>query len=137
MGHQLRQRDRTANIFFSAPDLIAFRSRIRTLGPGDVIFTRTPGGVGIPTRRYLTDGDVVTTRIDGLGELRGPAEWMILLSSMIASFGCWACLTYCRTDGLVGVLPAHSPLVQHSPSCGRVGLRGQEARSSEAHAVGT
>lgn len=70
VNDELRQEDRTSNMIFSVPELIAFISRICTLGPGDVIFTGTPSGVGLPTRRFLTEGDVVITRIDGVGEIR-------------------------------------------------------------------
>lgn len=65
-----RQHDRTSNMIFGVPYLVAFLSRICTLSPGDVIFTGTPAGVGFATKTFLRDGDVVTTRIEGLGELR-------------------------------------------------------------------
>jgi 2-keto-4-pentenoate hydratase/2-oxohepta-3-ene-1,7-dioic acid hydratase in catechol pathway len=40
-----------------------------TLSPGDVIFTGTPEGVGAASRRFLGDGDVITTTIDGIGTM--------------------------------------------------------------------
>jgi len=42
-----------------------------TLNPGDLILTGTPGGVGRARtpERYLVDGDVVETSIQGLGTL--------------------------------------------------------------------
>jgi 2-keto-4-pentenoate hydratase/2-oxohepta-3-ene-1,7-dioic acid hydratase in catechol pathway len=40
--------------------------------PGDVIFTGTPAGVGLgrDPQRWLTDGDVLTSHIEGIGEMR-------------------------------------------------------------------
>jgi acylpyruvate hydrolase len=43
-----------------------------TLRPGDVIATGTPGGVGHFRKppRYLQDGNVLVSRVVGLGECR-------------------------------------------------------------------
>ena len=43
-----------------------------TLSPGDIIATGTPGGVGHARTppRYLSEGAVLTTRIEGIGECR-------------------------------------------------------------------
>jgi 2-keto-4-pentenoate hydratase/2-oxohepta-3-ene-1,7-dioic acid hydratase in catechol pathway len=40
--------------------------------PGDVIFTGTPSGVGLGRRpqRWLADGDLLTSHIEGIGDLR-------------------------------------------------------------------
>jgi 2-keto-4-pentenoate hydratase/2-oxohepta-3-ene-1,7-dioic acid hydratase in catechol pathway len=42
------------------------------LFPGDVINTGTPAGVamGMKPQRYLQEGDVVETTIEGLGSIR-------------------------------------------------------------------
>ena len=47
-------------------------SRRPSTGPGDVILTGTPEGVGagFDPARFLATGDVVTARIEGLGEQR-------------------------------------------------------------------
>ncbi|MER5835086.1 fumarylacetoacetate hydrolase family protein [Streptomyces sp. NPDC002130] len=47
-------------------------SAIVTLASGDVIATGTPGGVGHARKpaRYLGDGSVLVTRIEGIGECR-------------------------------------------------------------------
>lgn len=52
--------------------LVAYISTILTLDPGDIIATGTPGGVGAARdpRRFMADGEVVVTRIAGLGECR-------------------------------------------------------------------
>jgi acylpyruvate hydrolase len=66
------QRSSTAELVFSPVDLVAYLSGIVTLNPGDVIATGTPGGVGHARKppRYLTDGAVLVTRIEGIGECR-------------------------------------------------------------------
>lgn len=70
VGDEKRQDDRTSNLIFDIPFLVCYLSRICTLRPGDLIFTGTPEGVGMVSGDYLTDGDVVTTTIDGIGSLR-------------------------------------------------------------------
>lgn len=64
------QRSNTDQLVFDPVELIVYVSAIVTLRPGDVISTGTPGGVGHARTppRYLTDGTVMTTRIDGVGE---------------------------------------------------------------------
>ena len=46
----------------------------RTLEPGDLIFTGTPGGVGaaMTPRRFLKHGDRVRVEIESLGALDNP-----------------------------------------------------------------
>ena len=62
----------TAGMVFDAADLIAYVSQITTLRPGDLVLAGTPGGValGMDEPRWLRDGDVVTTAIEGIGTLR-------------------------------------------------------------------
>lgn len=62
----------TAELVFDAADLVAYVSQITVLRPGDIVLTGTPGGValGMPDPRWLRDGDVVTTAIEGIGQLR-------------------------------------------------------------------
>lgn len=74
---EVRQDDNTGDLIFDVPTLVAYLSEFMTLSPGDMIFTGTPGGVGAPTNQYLRDGDVIVTKIEGLGEItnrcvRGP-----------------------------------------------------------------
>jgi 2-keto-4-pentenoate hydratase/2-oxohepta-3-ene-1,7-dioic acid hydratase in catechol pathway len=40
-----------------------------TLVPGDLIFTGTPSGVGMPDKRFLVAGDVITTTVEGVGTM--------------------------------------------------------------------
>jgi len=65
------QEANTADLVFGPIDLIRYISTIVTLKPGDVIATGTPGGVGHAEDppRHLNHGDVVVTKIEGLGEL--------------------------------------------------------------------
>lgn len=61
----------TAQMFFSVAQLVSYCSAAFTLEAGDVIATGTPSGVGAFRHppRYLTDGDVVTVSIQGIGDL--------------------------------------------------------------------
>ena len=60
-----RQSSNTRQLIFTVPEIIAFASSVMTLLPGDVIATGTPSGVG-----PLADGDRVTVKVQGIGELR-------------------------------------------------------------------
>lgn len=66
-----RQDSNTANLVFNVWDQVAHVSQVMTLEPGDLIFTGTPGGVGMGMKppRYLKDGDVVRIEVDRLGAL--------------------------------------------------------------------
>ncbi|PWQ93986.1 fumarylacetoacetate hydrolase [Leucothrix arctica] len=65
------QSSTTANLIFSVTELVSFLSKWTELMPGDVIFTGTPAGVGSvrDPRRYLIEGEVITTTIPGIGTL--------------------------------------------------------------------
>lgn len=64
-----KQDSNTSHMIFSISEQIAFLSSRITLWPGDVILTGTPDGVGNGRGEFLNAGDVVRTRIEGLGEL--------------------------------------------------------------------
>lgn len=66
------QKGRTSELIFSVPALIEGLSRVATLLPGDVIFTGTPAGVGhgLTPPRYLQDGETLTSRIEGIGQIK-------------------------------------------------------------------
>lgn len=70
-GEQV-QSSRTGQLIFSVPALVANLSASVVLLPGDVIFTGTPSGVGLGRnpQRWLADGDVLTSHIEGIGEMR-------------------------------------------------------------------
>ncbi|MGW5667646.1 fumarylacetoacetate hydrolase family protein [Micromonospora sp. NPDC003776] len=64
---EVRQLGRTKDMVFDVPALVSYISHVMTLLPGDVVLTGTPAGVS-----PLTDGDTVTVRIQGIGELTNP-----------------------------------------------------------------
>jgi len=64
---EVRQKDSTGDLIFDVPNLVSYLSHITTLEPGDVIFTGTPGGVGLAQGKVLRGGDVIETTIEGLG----------------------------------------------------------------------
>ncbi len=68
------QKARTSDLIFPVPELVSRLSHIVTLWPGDLIFTGTPSGVGYARTppRFLHAGDVLTSYIEGIGELRNP-----------------------------------------------------------------
>ena len=70
------QTSNTSDLVFDPATLIGYISQITTLHPGDAIATGTPGGVGHARdpKRYLTDGAVLTTAIQGLGAQRNVAR---------------------------------------------------------------
>ena len=72
LNGEVVQHDRTTSMIFSVPELIARLSATVRLLPGDLVFTGTPAGVGNRRTppRYLTDGDELVSRIEGIGELR-------------------------------------------------------------------
>ena len=67
---QMRQKDSAKDLIFDIPFLISYLSQILTLQCGDIIFTGTPGGVGVVEGLFLKDGDVIETSIEGLGSMK-------------------------------------------------------------------
>lgn len=73
---EVRQDDAVNDLVFGVADLVSYISQLITLLPGDIILTGTPGGVALAMRDengrrpWLTSGDVVETRIEGLGGQR-------------------------------------------------------------------
>jgi len=66
---QVRQKARTSEMIYRVADIVSFLSHLFTLEPGDIIVTGTPSGVGLATGEYLKAGDVISCRIEKLGEL--------------------------------------------------------------------
>jgi 2-keto-4-pentenoate hydratase/2-oxohepta-3-ene-1,7-dioic acid hydratase in catechol pathway len=73
---ELRQNSNTSNLVFNVYDQIAYLSQAMTLLPGDMIFTGTPGGVGMAMKppRFLKAGDVVRIEIDKIGALEATMQ---------------------------------------------------------------
>jgi 2-keto-4-pentenoate hydratase/2-oxohepta-3-ene-1,7-dioic acid hydratase in catechol pathway len=63
---------RTSDLIFSVPRLVSELSAVLPLLTGDVIFTGTPGGVGIARKppRFLQPGNTLETWIEGIGTIR-------------------------------------------------------------------
>ena len=66
------QADRTSGLVFGVGRLIAEISAVVPMLPGDLIFTGTPAGVGITSQpaRFLRDGEVLESWIEGIGTIR-------------------------------------------------------------------
>lgn len=66
------QEARTSEMLFSVSELVARLSAVVTLFPGDLIFTGTPGGVGVnrDPKWFLAPGDVLESTIEGIGTMR-------------------------------------------------------------------
>lgn len=62
-----RQSSSTSVLIFPIEHLVEYITFVMTLEPGDMISTGTPPGVG-----PLNAGDVVTVKVEGVGELRNP-----------------------------------------------------------------
>ncbi|NEW69167.1 fumarylacetoacetate hydrolase family protein [Streptomyces rhizosphaericus] len=69
---RLLQNASSAQMAFSFARIIAELSHGMTLRAGDVVLTGTPSGIGNAREPqiFLGDGDLVVTRVGGLGELR-------------------------------------------------------------------
>jgi 2-keto-4-pentenoate hydratase/2-oxohepta-3-ene-1,7-dioic acid hydratase in catechol pathway len=74
VDNQVMQTGNTGDLVFDIPHLMAYISEDITLLPGDVISTGTPAGVGIFRTPPITlaAGNVVTCKIDTLGQLVNP-----------------------------------------------------------------
>jgi acylpyruvate hydrolase len=72
---EIVQRANTADLVFDPVELVRYISTVLTLRPGDVIATGTPGGVGHARTpaRYLREGSVLVTEIEGLGRSEAKA----------------------------------------------------------------
>lgn len=69
---EVMQQANTSDLIFSIPALVVWLSRFMTFGPGDLVWTGTPGGVGEARnpQRFLHDGDVIETTVSGVGTMR-------------------------------------------------------------------
>lgn len=72
LNEDVMQKASTADLVHTVPKLIAELSSVLPLSPGDVIFTGTPEGVGHTRKppRYIQPGDVLVSRLEGVGEMR-------------------------------------------------------------------
>jgi 2-keto-4-pentenoate hydratase/2-oxohepta-3-ene-1,7-dioic acid hydratase in catechol pathway len=72
LNGEIMQNASTAQVAFRFERLIAELSQGMTLRAGDVLLTGTPSGIGNAREPqvFLNDGDMVVTKVNGLGELR-------------------------------------------------------------------
>jgi 2-keto-4-pentenoate hydratase/2-oxohepta-3-ene-1,7-dioic acid hydratase in catechol pathway len=66
---ELRQDGRTSDLIFPVAEILAYIGTFMTLGPGDLVLTGTPDGVG-----PLQLGDEVEVAVSGVGTLSAPVE---------------------------------------------------------------
>ena len=69
VNDEKRQDANTDDLIFDIPYLISYISEFITLNVGDLIFTGTPSGVGGTQGKFLKDGDILKTSIEGIGTL--------------------------------------------------------------------
>jgi acylpyruvate hydrolase len=64
----------TADLIFSAPELVSYISQFITVSPGDLIATGTPSGVGGARKPpvFLRSGQTLRTEIVSVGEIVTP-----------------------------------------------------------------
>ena len=69
---EVMQQTNTSDLIFGVPALVVWLSRYMTFGPGDLVWTGTPGGVGEARtpQRFLRDGDIIETTVSGIGTMR-------------------------------------------------------------------
>ena len=67
-----KQSSNTDNLVFGPREIVAFLSGYFTMQPGDLIFTGTPGGVGLGRnpQEWLKPGDDIEISIAGIGTLQ-------------------------------------------------------------------
>ncbi|MEE2821550.1 MAG: fumarylacetoacetate hydrolase family protein [Acidobacteriota bacterium] len=72
LNGNIQQSSNTSNLIFDCYTLVSFISQTITLETGDLIFTGTPGGVGVfqDPPVFLKSGDVVDVVIEKIGTLR-------------------------------------------------------------------
>jgi 2,4-diketo-3-deoxy-L-fuconate hydrolase len=71
VGEEIVQDGRTSDYLLGVPALIEGLSGVAPLLPGDIIFCGTPDGVGIGRnpQRFLQPGEVLVSKVSGIGEL--------------------------------------------------------------------
>jgi 2-keto-4-pentenoate hydratase/2-oxohepta-3-ene-1,7-dioic acid hydratase in catechol pathway len=62
---EVRQSGRTSELIFPVDTVVSYISRFVTLGPGDIVYTGTPG-----TTKPMQPGEVVEIEVEGVGVLR-------------------------------------------------------------------
>ncbi|WP_199924598.1 fumarylacetoacetate hydrolase family protein [Streptomyces sp. WM6386] len=66
---EVRQHDRTSSMARNVAELLDYADARTSLGPGDILFTGTPAGVGHEDGRYLQPGQKVVASVEGIGSI--------------------------------------------------------------------
>lgn len=77
----LMQDGSTSDMIWSVAELIEFITAVITLGPGDIVATGTPSGVGVfrDPPVFLVPGDRARCEIDAIGKVENPVvDWSAL-----------------------------------------------------------
>ena len=74
LNGQTMQKSNTKDMIFSVAQIISFLSQSTTILPGTLILTGTPEGVGFTKKPpvFLSPGDELETKIQGIGTLKNP-----------------------------------------------------------------
>lgn len=74
LNGQLVQSGNTRDMIFNVPYLVSYISALATLEPGDLILTGSPKQLGnaLAPQAFIKPGDLVSIRIDILGDLTNP-----------------------------------------------------------------
>ncbi|MGB0261465.1 MAG: fumarylacetoacetate hydrolase family protein [Henriciella sp.] len=74
LNEDIMQAADTGQMIFKIPDLLSYISQFTRLGPGDIIATGTPGGVGFKRQPpvFMAPGDIVSVEIETVGKLVNP-----------------------------------------------------------------
>jgi 2-keto-4-pentenoate hydratase/2-oxohepta-3-ene-1,7-dioic acid hydratase in catechol pathway len=85
LNGQVMQSARTSQMLVDVPSAVEFFSSFTRLGPGDVIATGTPGGVGFARKPpvWMHPGDVIEITVENVGTIRNrvvaeedaPGDW--------------------------------------------------------------
>ena len=84
-----RQDSNTKHLVFNIFDQIAHVSKAMTLEPGDLIFTGTPGGVGVAMKppQFLKAGDVTRIEIDKIGAIEATVVGRAMIETDVLIVG--------------------------------------------------
>lgn len=74
LNGKIMQSTNTSDLYFKLPQLIAHFSRWLRFGPGDIITTGSPSGVGYGRnpKVFMKPGDTIAVTVEGIGTLSNP-----------------------------------------------------------------
>ena len=71
LNGELMQNSKTDDLIFNLPQIVSYFSKWYRFGPGDIVTTGSPPGVGAGRKPpvYMKPGDMVEVEIEGIGKL--------------------------------------------------------------------